>query len=51
LAPHLPRELVRSTEKVQTQEEVDSRLRALKIPLRDNQSEVRALEPDLLTLP
>jgi hypothetical protein len=40
---------LRSTEKVQIQEEVDRHLRALKIPLRDNQSEVVALEPDLLT--
>jgi LysR family transcriptional regulator, cys regulon transcriptional activator len=42
LAPHLRRELVRSTEKTQTQEEVDHRLRALKIPLRDNRSEAAA---------
>ena len=35
LAPHLPRRLVRETEKVETQEEVDRLLSGLQIPLRD----------------
>jgi hypothetical protein len=36
LAPHLPRKLVRETEKMETQEDVDRILVGLKIPLRDN---------------
>jgi len=36
LAPHLPRKLVRDTEKLETQEEVDRSLQDLHIPLRDN---------------
>ena len=36
LAPHLPRKLVRETEKLETQEEVDRVLQGLQIPLRDN---------------
>ncbi len=35
LAPHLPRKLVRETEKLETQEEVDRTLGDLHIPLRD----------------
>jgi LysR family cys regulon transcriptional activator len=35
LAPHLPRKLVRETEKFETQEEVDRILGDLHIPLRD----------------
>ncbi len=35
LAPHLPRKLVRETEKLETQEEVDRILGDLHIPLRD----------------
>jgi LysR family cys regulon transcriptional activator len=35
LAPHLPRKLVRDTEKLETQEEVDRILGALQIPVRD----------------
>ncbi len=35
LAPHLPRKLVRETEKLETQEEVDRILSDLHIPLRD----------------
>ena len=35
LAPHLPRKLVRETEKMETQEEADRLLGALKIPVRD----------------
>jgi len=36
LAPHLPRKLVRETEKMETQEDVDRILTDLKIPLKDN---------------
>jgi LysR family cys regulon transcriptional activator len=36
LAPHLPRKLVRETERMDTQEEVDRILADLKVPLRDN---------------
>jgi LysR family cys regulon transcriptional activator len=36
VAPHLPRKLVRETEKLETQEEVDRILVGLKVPLRDN---------------
>ncbi len=36
LAPHLPRRLVRETERSETQEEVDRILQDLHIPLRDN---------------
>ncbi len=36
LAPHLPRRLVRETEKMETQEEVDRILGNLQIPLRDS---------------
>ena len=36
LAPHLPRKLVRETEKMETQEDVDRLLSDLKIPLKDN---------------
>jgi hypothetical protein len=35
LAPHLPKKLVRETEKLETQEEVDRILGDLDIPLRD----------------
>jgi LysR family cys regulon transcriptional activator len=35
LAPHLPRRLVRETEKLETQEEVDRILGDMQIPLRD----------------
>jgi hypothetical protein len=35
LAPHLPRKLVRETEKMETQEDVDRILDDLHIPLRD----------------
>jgi hypothetical protein len=35
LAPHLPRRLVRETEKLETQEEVDRILEDLRIPARD----------------
>jgi LysR family cys regulon transcriptional activator len=35
LAPHLPRKLVRETEKMETQEDVDRILEDLHIPLRD----------------
>jgi hypothetical protein len=35
LAPHLPRRLVRETERLETQEEVDRILGDLQIPLRD----------------
>ena len=35
LAPHLPRKLVRETEKMETQEEVNRILDDLHIPLRD----------------
>jgi LysR family cys regulon transcriptional activator len=35
LAPHLPKKLVRETEKLETQEEVDRILGDLQIPLRD----------------
>jgi hypothetical protein len=35
LAPHLPRKLVRDTEKLETQDEVDRLLSDLHIPLRD----------------
>jgi LysR family cys regulon transcriptional activator len=37
LASHLPQKLVRATEKVETQEEVDRLLAGLKVPLRENQ--------------
>src|ERR1700692_977650 len=36
LAPHLPRKLVRETEKMETQEDADRILTDLKIPLKDN---------------
>jgi LysR family cys regulon transcriptional activator len=36
LAPHLPRKLVRETERMETQEDVGRILAGLKIPLRDN---------------
>ena len=36
LAPHLPRKLVRESERTETQEEVDRILADLKVPLRDN---------------
>jgi LysR family cys regulon transcriptional activator len=36
LASHLPRKLVRATEKAETQEEVDRILAGFKVPLRDN---------------
>jgi LysR family transcriptional regulator, cys regulon transcriptional activator len=35
LAPHLPKKLVRETEKLETQEEVDRVLGDLQIPVRD----------------
>ncbi len=35
LAPHLPRKLVKETEKLETQEEVDRVLGDIDIPLRD----------------
>jgi len=36
LAPHLPRKLVRSAEKMETQEEVERILTGFKVPLRDD---------------
>ena len=36
LAPHLPRKLVRETERMETQEEVNRTLAGLKIPVKDN---------------
>ena len=36
LAPHLPRKLVRETEKMEPQEDVERILIGLKIPVRDN---------------
>jgi hypothetical protein len=36
LAPHLPRKLVRETEKLEAQDEVDRVMADLRIPLRDS---------------
>jgi LysR family cys regulon transcriptional activator len=36
LAPHLPRKLVRETEKSETQQEIDRALHGITLPLRDN---------------
>jgi hypothetical protein len=36
LAPHLPRKLVKETEKLETQDEVNRIIEDLEIPLRDN---------------